>query len=169
MTLVAIDPGISTGIAIHTSGLPKNLEGFTAKQIIDSIAKNEYIMLVIREPTKLWEILEKHNPDHVIFENFASGGLISKDGQATLRLIGAIEVMCFRLNIPLVLQFPQERYPFIPIARTMLKQLKKTPISHEVDALSHLLLYEDRVARGVQDQITARRRNTYGTVTHGTV
>lgn len=142
MSLVAFDPGISTGCAIKTDS-------------------GEYLTLVITEPSKLWEVLEAHKPTCCVFENFASGGIISKDGQATLRLIGAIEVICFKMGIPIALQFPQERYGHIPVAREMLKQRGRTPISHEVDALSHLLLYEARVEKGLQDAITTKRRRTY--------
>jgi hypothetical protein len=143
MSIVAIDPGISTGVAIRTS-------------------EDQYLTLVVIEPYKLWNILEVHKPSSLCFENFASSGLISKDGQATIRLCGAIEAVCYLKHIKCVIQMPMERKPFIPIAREMLRQrFKKAPISHEVDALSHLLLYEHRVSNGTLDQINSQRRSTY--------
>ena len=156
MSLVAFDPGISTGCAIHTDERYHVANGQTV------VTPRQYITLVITEPHKLWEVLEGQNPVHCcIFENFASGGLISKDGQATLRLVGAIEAICYKMGIPVALQFPVERRGFIPIAREMLKQRGSTPISHEVDALSHLLLYESRIEKGIQDVYATRRRRTY--------
>lgn len=143
MSVIAFDPGITSGIAIRAD-------------------TGEYLTAAIRETTKLWEIIDRHKPTVIVFENFASGGIISKDGQATLRLIGAIEVVAFKLDIPTVLQFPQERYPFMPQARVLLKLMGRKLVSHEVDALSHLLLYESRLDRGVLDKIVANRRNTYG-------
>lgn len=137
MTIVAFDPGGSTGVAIHTD--------------------TGYITAVIRDIPSLWEIIDSNKPDFVVYENFSAGGMISSDGQATLRLIGAIEAVCYRLNIPTVYQMPGERYPYISRARNMLKQVKQTPIVHEIDALAHLLLYEFRVEKGIQDDITAKR------------
>jgi predicted sugar kinase len=137
---MAIDPGISTGVAIHT---------------------DEYVTLVVTEPTKLWDLILANQPSIIAIENFASGGLISKDGQATIRLVGAMEFACYVRNIRLVIQFPKERYQFMERSREMLKQIKKTPISHEVDALAHLLLLEHRIDTNILDKLTSGRRNTW--------
>lgn len=139
--ILAIDPGISTGVAIKT-------------------ARGEYLMLVVTEPVKLWDIIEAHKPGTIVVENFASGGLISRDGQATIRLVGAMELAAYITGASLVLQSPQERYPQMDNARAMLKQRGKTPISHEVDSLSHLLLYEHRLANGLKI-----KRRTFETTT----
>lgn len=143
MTIIAIDPGVSTGIAIHTDD-------------------DTYITAVVTEPKKIWEMLNSQKPLVCIFENFASGGLISSPGQATIRLIGAIELACHILHIQTVLQMPQERYGQLATARLMIKQRGKMPVSHEVDALAHLLTYEYRVQTGLQDKLASKRRNTYG-------
>lgn len=117
---------------------------------------------MILNPKDVWNVLDQHKPQVCVFENFASGGLISKDGQATIRLIGAIELACHILHIQTVLQMPQERYGQLAQARLMIKQRGKTPVSHEVDALAHLLTYEYRVQTGLQDKLASKRRNTYG-------
>lgn len=137
MTTIAIDPGITTGVAISNT---------------------TYTTLVIHRPKDLWQLFDYHEPDVVIFEDFNSAGLISKDGQATLRLIGAIEAVTYQLSIPTCLQFPRERYPFIVPAKRLVIMQNKKYLVHEIDALAHLLLYEDRVNRGVLEKITARRR-----------
>jgi hypothetical protein len=152
MTVVALDPGISTGVAIHTDG-----RVYSSPQGTE-VDTSEYLMLVVTDVPKLWSILEHHMPHTVVMENFASGGLISKDGQATIRLIGAMELAAYILGCSLVLQAPQERYRFMEAARGMLKQRGKTPISHEVDALAHLLLYEWRIENNMN---TGLRRHTW--------
>lgn len=139
MTLLALDPGVTTGVAIHSND-------------------NQYITLVVHKFTDILELIKYHKPTVVIFEDFNAGGLIDKYGQATIRLIGSIETMAHMLNIPTCLQFPRERYPFIAPARQIIKAMNKKYLVHEIDAMSHLLLYEDRVQRGVLEQITARRR-----------
>lgn len=153
MTLIAIDPGITTGVAIRVDTHTSSFETMYTTKV-----QSEYMTLVIHRPRDLWDIFDKHQPTCVIFENFQSAGLISKDGQATLRLIGGIEAVTYRLGIPTCLQFPQERYGMLPAAHAMLKATGRKFLIHEKDALAHLLLYEDRVARGVLEQITQRRR-----------
>jgi len=137
VTLIAFDPGISTGCAVH--------------------GPDGYVTAVIKDVPSLWQMIDHHQPSICIYENFSAGGLISKDGQATLRLIGAIEAVCWRLGISTVYQMPSERYGYVPKARQMLQQIKRTPIVHEIDALAHLLLYEFRVEKGIQDALTAKR------------
>lgn len=140
MSILAVDPGITTGIAIHTN-------------------QDLYLTLVIHRHKDLWSIVDLHLPDVIVVEDFNSAGLISKDGQATLRLIGAIEAVAFRMDIPTIIQFPRERYPFIAPAKQMLLASREKFLIHQTDALSHLLLYEDRVQRGVLEKITANRRS----------
>lgn len=155
MTVVAIDPGISTGVAIHKIGYDHDGQAQASADI------DEYIMLVVTEVPKLWDILQAHKPEAIVVENFAAGGLISKDGQATIRLVGAMELAAHILGCRFVLQFPAERKAFMPAARQMIQQRGKTPISHEVDGLAHLLLYEHRRDSGILDKIIANRRQTW--------
>lgn len=136
MTILAIDPGIHTGVAIYTDA--------------DWATDPEYLMLVVTEPVKLWDLVQAHRPSVIVCENFAAGGLISKDGQATIRLVGAMELAAYITEAEFVLQFPSERKPWLAPARQMLQQRGRTPISHEVDALSHLLLYQHREKAGIK-------------------
>lgn len=157
MTIIALDPGVTTGVAIRVDEI--EFAQVDGKPLTIPTGNKVYHTLVIHKPSDLWSIFDTHHPSIVIFEDFNSAGLISKDGQATLRLIGAIEAVTYRLNIPTCLQYPRERYPFIEPARRMIRATNKKYLIHEVDALSHLLLYEDRVQRGVLEKITANRRS----------
>lgn len=144
MTILALDPGITTGVAIHVSR-DTHLSGYPFEMA-------EYLALVVTEPTKLWGLIQAHQPQTIVVENFAAGGLISKDGQATIRLVGAMELAAYITGADLVLQFPAERRAFIDKARAMLVQrgLGRAPIIHEVDAMAHLLLYEHRLAYNIK-------------------
>lgn len=159
MTTIAFDPGGTTGVAIHQTASITINKGMTARDIVNSVTRDEYHMAAIKNPTDLWAIIDAHKPDVCIYENFASGGQISKDGQHTIRLCGAIEVICFRENIKCIMHIPGERHGMMPAARAMLRQLHRPLISHEVDALAHLLLYEHRVSMGIADQIYQSRRH----------
>lgn len=156
MTSIALDPGISTGVAIHVQ-IPE------VDHTINSISYNDkgYATTVIKQVTDIWNIIDHHEPEVIICENFQSGGLISTYGQQTLRLIGAIEVICFRQNIKFMLQYPSEIHNnpgLMQKAKLLLKQIKVTPIVHEIDAMAHLLLYEDRVLKGIADKMLERRQ-----------
>lgn len=148
MTILALDPGITTGVAIHVCDSPPEdiTKPWTRR------GPDEYLALVVTEPTKLWDLVQAHKPDTIVVENFAAGGLISKDGQATIRLVGAMELAAYITSADLVLQFPSERRAFIDKARAMLVQrgTGKAPIVHEVDAMAHLLLYEHRLAHNIK-------------------
>ena len=173
MTLIALDPGLTTGVAIHRTrikcpechGVFGELR-FAQHAECETLGRcdsngflpDQYITLVVHKNTEVRELIEYHRPTVTIFEDFNSGGLIDKNGQATIRLIGYIEAVTQVLNIPTCLQFPRERYPMIDPARQLIKAMNKKYLIHEVDALAHLLLYEDRVRRGVLDKITERRR-----------
>lgn len=160
MTILALDPGITTGVAIRKEELEYNHDGPISYPVA---ATAEYLALVVTEPTKLWDLIQAHKPETIVIENFASAGLISKDGQHTIRLVGAMELAAYITGAKLILQFPNERYPFMDAARDMLKQrpIGRVPISHEIDALAHLLCYERRLKDGVLDQLQAHRRKTW--------
>lgn len=153
MTIIALDPGVTTGVAIH-----RTVKGFKPVQVpggdvlVPTDWEGEYLALVVTEPTKLWDLVQTHQPQTIVVENFAAGGLISKDGQATIRLVGAMELAAYITGADLVLQFPSERRAFIDKARQMLVQRAtgKAPIVHEVDAMAHLLLYEHRLAHNIK-------------------
>lgn len=149
MTLIAIDPGITTGVAIHTDE--------QVRMVSDrgEVRKGEYITLVIHKQRELFNLIKVHSPTSVIFEDFNTPGRISKDGIATVRLIGAIEAITASMGIPTVLQFPIERLRFLEPARSLLKVGGKKFLEHEMDALAHLLLYEDRLRT---DSIPTNRR-----------
>lgn len=139
MSTLALDPGGTCGIAIRTE--------------ISTI-----VTRVTHRPKDLWNLIRDLKPDRVVFENFQTPGHISKDGLYTVRLIGGIEALTYSLKIPTVMQFPNERLQQLEVARHYLKLAQKKYLIHEVDALAHLLVYEDRVSRGVLDQIMQNRR-----------
>jgi hypothetical protein len=56
-------------------------------------------------------------------------------------LYGSIKGICYMKDIKFVSHTPQFRYPWMPESRRMLKGKSHTP--HEVDALAHLLGWEE--------------------------
>jgi len=142
VTIIAIDPGVTTGIAIRDS-------------------TDQLHTTIVHRQKDLWAIIDKHEPYHVVYEEFKTPGHISKDGLHTVRLIGAIECYCYTKGIRTILQHPSERRGWLFPAKNMLKASGKKFLEHEIDALAHLLLYEDRVQRGVLDDMMKLRRTNH--------
>lgn len=120
--LVAIDPGGSTGIAMKEDGVYSTITTKFPDDVFAKILCNEWTA--------------------VIYEDFNTGGNISKDGQHTLKLIGGILALCWQKNIKPYRQVPQERMAFLARANAILKKIKEKPTNHDKDALAHLLHWE---------------------------
>lgn len=120
--LIAIDPGGNTGIAIRN--------------------KNDYFVHTFTKPDMVFDLLVNDAWDAVIYEDFNTGGNISKDGQHTLKLIGGILALCWDQGFTTHRQMPQERYPFLSRANIVLRERYKSSTTHEKDALAHLLCWE---------------------------
>lgn len=128
MLLVAIDPGVSTGLAIKSD--------------------ETYVTNTITDYSELWDLL-KSKPDKVAFESFSTGGMVNKYMLHTIELVGSIRGICYVYQIPHYGQTPQARYPFLTDAQALLNSISDgshTP--HEKDALAHLLLLEYRIKEG---------------------
>lgn len=124
MKIVSIDPGITTGLAIRTR------EGNIITEAVHSVKH-------------IWNILTSEDkPDVVIYECFNASGQISKYGVRTIEIVGGIIALCSVFGIASVAQAPYRRKPYEKAARDILK-LKKH-LDHEVDALAHLLAFEER-------------------------
>jgi hypothetical protein len=126
LTLLAIDPGESTGIAIKIKG--------------------EYATRTATEPHVLWEFFNAEY-DAVIYEQF-NAQIISSHGLHTVRLVGGIEALIYRLGLTGYAQPPQKRRAFLKEAHTLLvakyQQLGHNVAFtvHEQDALAHMLAFE---------------------------
>lgn len=128
MKLLAIDPGITTGIATYiredgvgtynTCVIPKSFEA-------------------------VYSFITQMDWDVVILEGFATPGLIASYGIDTVELIGAIKALCWLRGMKLVVQYPIERRGNLEDAKRMMTEVLKNKHyqTHERDALSHILTY----------------------------
>lgn len=130
--IVSLDPGLHVGIAW------RNPDGTLDATMIYLDLQRTYKFL-----------LDNPHPKICVFEDFQTAGNISKDGLYTVRVIGGIQTLCLEHNIPCVLQIPSARYSFRDDAAAYLTRLrgsKRRWVVHEMDALAHLLAFENRQA-----------------------
>lgn len=118
--ILSVDPGVTSGLAMKLD-----------QEIVTTCAFSDAEVLKFINNTK-WDL--------VIYEDFNSGGRISKYGQNTIRLIGKIELLCTQKNIKTCKHQPQNRYCAISKAIMQLKNVKH--LKHENEALSHLFACE---------------------------
>lgn len=122
-SIISIDPGLTTGVAIR---------------IGDDIS-----VLELNPYQAVWKFLKNNIWDQVVCENFTAQN-ISSYGIVTVRIVGGIECYCTLNNIPLTIQQNIMRIPYKPRALEMLiaKYGSKPPRDHRLDALAHLLRWE---------------------------
>jgi hypothetical protein len=126
LTLLAIDPGESSGVAIKIKG--------------------EYVTRTVTEAHVLWEFFHAHY-DAIIYEQF-NAQIISSHGLHTVRLVGGIEALVYRLGLTGYAHAPQKRRAFLKEAHALLvskyQQLGHNVAFtvHEQDALAHMLAFE---------------------------
>lgn len=134
MSIVALDPGLTSGFAIRfdngkwgTAAIPRSM------------------MAVINS-------LVEYKPTIIIVETFIGMGYLSKYGIETMEVIGAIKYWCLLNNCELVRRTNAQRRPSMPKAIEMLSERKALLgvryVDHETDALAHLLSWERDVERG---------------------
>lgn len=129
--IMAIDPGGKSGIAIRMPD--QTLITCICESIFLKDGKRTY------DPTQLYEMFESNVLSHVIVETFQAQ-TITKDGLHTVRLVGAVEALCWKLKIPLTKHMPIDRRPFQNKANELLQG--RRVMVHERDATAHLLRYE---------------------------
>jgi len=128
--VIAVDPGITTGVAF---------KDYTTGHIVT---------FATTAPDKLYELIS--GVDIVVIEDFTTAGRISRPGLDTVQIIGGIKALCWYLGKPYSIQMPAIRRPYVEQAALTLQKLYQhssdhgTVAVHEIDALAHLLAWERR-------------------------
>lgn len=149
--IISIDPGGSSGIAVRlrdgqlitciANNICINDDCTAIETDIDRMTYKCKLCNQKSKPTVLYEMLTQPGIEHVVFETFQAQ-TISKYGLHTVRLVGAIEALCWKLNIPYTEHMPMHRKPFMADAEQELQRIGLRYVVHEKDALAHLLRWE---------------------------
>lgn len=121
-TILAIDPGGTTGVAVR-------------------YPDGSWMTVSVTEPSELWEFFVE-KPDEVVFEIFSTGGRVDHYMIYTIELVGGMKALIYGLNLRGFAHSPGFRYTHMAQAEDMLRGQAHTV--HEVDALAHLLSHEGR-------------------------
>ena len=140
MVVVAIDPGITTGVAARLDGP----EG------------RRYSTFNINPIDDLWGLLMTLHPDLIILEQFAASGRIDENCERTLEACGWVKAYCHVYKVRMVTHTPSYRISFLKLAKEFLRMLAQSqkrdsryPITdHEFDAMSHIMRWEDNIKKG---------------------
>lgn len=122
--LIAVDPGITTGMAFHIGSTLQTCVAVSAVEVLEML----------------------DGADLVVVERFQTGGRLSGYGLETIELVGTIKGYCYAKQIECQVVTPQARYVCMAQALSMEGSvITKSAVSkHEVDALAHLLAWETR-------------------------
>lgn len=121
LTVLAIDPGGSTGLALR-------------------LPDSTLLTVTTTLPSELYDFF-RSPPDEVVLEPFNTAGQVDRYMIYTMDLVGGVKAICYLLGIKCFIQPPQRRYPWLQEAEALLAPKEHT--KHEVDALAHLLAHEE--------------------------
>lgn len=126
MKILAIDPGKATGLVW---GTPR-----------------EYVHDIIGFPEiyeELDNLIKTGKFDTVVIENFLISSQTGKKTQApwSLKIIGAVEYMCIREGVEMVLQTPSEAKSFVDDKKLRMHEMWFPGEGHDRDAARHFLLW----------------------------
>lgn len=130
MLVLAIDPGITTGVC-----LVNTVDGTVNSQQLSGVDTSAfYLVGFIDQVTKQGRVGEVI----VVVEDFIGSGRRDEDIKTTIKLLGFIELECLTNGIKLVKQVPQYRNPFLD------KAIESYPLHkhrHCADAFAHALCF----------------------------
>jgi Holliday junction resolvasome RuvABC endonuclease subunit len=131
-SIVGIDPGVSTGLAVAVMGQHGRYQIATATCIArdkdDDMTTSTQIWRFIRPPVQV-----------VVMEQFAAR-TISKYGLHTVETVGGVMALCDAYNIQVIRHTPQQRRPYLKLARSIVAK-RENHTKHEIDALAQMLCY----------------------------
>ena len=139
MSIVAVDPGVTTGVAIYPGNVVTSIKGMK-----DAL---RYLELYITADTT------------IVIERYTSLTPMNKYGDETLRMVGAVEALATLRAADVRFQTPYEIRWYKKQKNAFFHEIGwKTNNQHTRDAVSHLLLYLDKMAHqmGIPDGFVHR-------------
>lgn len=130
MTVVALDPGGTTGVAVLDSPVPE-------------IHRDQVDTSSPRGLADIWDILNIAGPEEIVMERFQFryGGGRSKVVLTPVEVVGVVKLYCAMKNIALYLQTPAQAKKLITDDKIRKLDLWIPGHPHAMDATRHLLYH----------------------------
>jgi len=141
VTILAIDPGVTTGIAIA-----------------DEYSIHPYVAL---NPNDIARTLDRYvgSTDTVLIENFVGGGYRTPEAIVTLKILGFAEYHARHNRGALtILRAPQLRKPYVQTAKSLFGPDESR---HAADALAHIISYVKEYPDSESDPHLTRLRRLF--------
>lgn len=123
MLILAVDPGMTTGLAFNINGV--------------------YQTQAVTDPTEIYDYIRNNKFDVVVCEQFVTSNIHShRYGIRTVEIVGGVEAICYVSKVPFHRRTPHQRLPAMPRAKAILKAMRRPFVDHEQDALAQLLCWE---------------------------
>lgn len=123
MNILAIDPGVTTGVAVFLD------------------REKQYHTFATKEWHDIYDLFKTKGIDTVVIENFKAT-TISTYGLHTVRLVGGMEALAYFNDVKYVVHQPQKRYAFMDMSKRIIDKDHSGWVIHEADALGHLLAHQ---------------------------
>lgn len=122
MSIVSIDPGQTSGIAVTVDG-------------------QEFSTCTYTTPEEVWRLVSLPSVDVVIIERFQTSDYLSKYGLLTIEIVGGCKALCYTLGKPICVHMPVQRYSQMDIAKQYLVNQGEPFMDHQLDALAHMFVH----------------------------
>jgi hypothetical protein len=99
----------------------------------------KYDSMTLTEHKHVWSMV-RPPVSVVVIEQFGAQ-TISKYGLHTVEIVGGVMALCDMLSIGVARDAPQQRRPYMDLARTLVPNGETHRMRHEVDAMSHVLFW----------------------------
>lgn len=143
LTVMALDPGRSTGWVIvefrHDQHHPMQLVGGTVEGELEE------------QLARLYDAYRRHEPDMIVIEDFIPDGTITgREATYSTLIIGALKgIMWANYGAPIILQPRSDKASLLNGTETQrynaLRKAGYTGTGHELDAITHALVYTKRL------------------------
>jgi hypothetical protein len=121
MLILAVDPGLTTGVAVY-----------------DAEHSQLLATLETKDPLKVGSLIlgyELFNTT-VVVENYVGAGPRTAEATHTLQVLGFVRWYAAMLGLPVVVQAPQQRLPYVTRATELAPKTK-----HAAAALAHAIAF----------------------------
>ena len=139
MLVLGIDPGVTVGWALVES--EEHTIVAAGQFYFPNMYKAGAPCMGTDPGAEFVRVFEDGCPDYVAIEDFIGSGPRTKAMTQTMNAVGYLVCLAHTYGVPVKLQVPQTRRPYLAEAEEILGAKKRGSKRHSVDAAGHALAY----------------------------